>query len=189
MRLSRRPQHFDFKPPRTEDADGVWASVAACMRNYLILRAKAQAFRADPEVEQALADARVDQLFTPTLAEGETLESLRGEPFDPEAAARRGMEFERLDQGPAPRSQVRSHYRCGGSPRPQRGVEGPGWGALVWLTMVSPCALSRRLALAPIGQRPPHAARLRLVVREDLAVSHIGQRLGHLVCVDGGSEH
>ena len=56
------PRHFDFKPPRTEDIDGVWASAAACMRNYLILKAKAAAFRADPDVEQALRDARVDQL-------------------------------------------------------------------------------------------------------------------------------
>ena len=34
------PRHFDFKPPRTEDDDGVWASAAGCMRNYLILRDK-----------------------------------------------------------------------------------------------------------------------------------------------------
>ena len=32
------PRHFDFKPPRTEDYDGVWASAAGCMRNYLVLR-------------------------------------------------------------------------------------------------------------------------------------------------------
>jgi xylose isomerase len=37
-------------------------------------------------------------LATPTLAEGETIETLRAEPFDPEAAATRGMAFERLDQ-------------------------------------------------------------------------------------------
>jgi xylose isomerase len=86
------PRHFDFKPPRTEDLDGVW------MRNYLILREKARAFRADSEVQAALADARVDQLATPTLAAGETIETLRAEPFDPEEAARRGMAFERLDQ-------------------------------------------------------------------------------------------
>jgi xylose isomerase len=92
------PRHFDFKPPRTEDRDGVWASAAACMRNYLILREKARAFRADSEVQAALADARVDQLATPTLAAGETIETLRAEPFDPEEAARRGMAFERLDQ-------------------------------------------------------------------------------------------
>ena len=92
------PRHFDFKPPRTEDLDGVWASAAGCMRNYLILREKARAFRADPEVRQALRDARVDQLSEPTLAEGETIASLRAESFDPEAAARRGMAFEHLDQ-------------------------------------------------------------------------------------------
>jgi xylose isomerase len=92
------PRHFDFKPPRTEDAQGVWASAAACMRNYLILKSKAQAFRADPEVQQALREARVDQLATPTLAEGETIQTLRGEAFDTDEAARRGMAFERLDQ-------------------------------------------------------------------------------------------
>jgi xylose isomerase len=92
------PRHFDFKPPRTEDLDGVWASAAACMRNYLILRSKARAFRADPEVQQALREARVDELFEPTLGEGETIEELRVEAFDPEAAAERGMAFERLDQ-------------------------------------------------------------------------------------------
>ena len=48
------PRHFDFKPPRTEDMDGVWASAAGCMRNYLILREKVRAFRADPEVQEAL---------------------------------------------------------------------------------------------------------------------------------------
>ena len=92
------PRHFDFKPPRTEDMDGVWASAAACMRNYLILREKSRAFRADPEVRQALLDARVDQLAIPTLAQGETLQTLREESFDPEAAAQRGMAFEHLDQ-------------------------------------------------------------------------------------------
>ncbi len=92
------PRHFDFKPPRTEDIEGVWVSAAACMRNYLILKAKAAAFRSDPEVEQALRDARVDQLAVPTLADGETIATLRAEPFDPDAAAQRGMAFERLDQ-------------------------------------------------------------------------------------------
>jgi xylose isomerase len=92
------PRHFDFKPPRTEDMDGVWASAAACMRNYLILKAKARAFRSDPDVAAALAAARLDQLHQPTLAEGETIDTLRGEDFDPDAAAERGMAFEALDQ-------------------------------------------------------------------------------------------
>lgn len=92
------PRHFDFKPPRTEDMDGVWASAEGCMRNYLILREKTAAFRADPEVQEALAAARLDQLATPTAAPGETVDSIRGDEFDPEEAAQRGMAFERLDQ-------------------------------------------------------------------------------------------
>jgi xylose isomerase len=92
------PRHFDFKPPRTEDMDGVWASAAGCMRNYLILRAKVRAFRADPEVQAALRAARVDQLGVPTLGAGESLADLRRESFDPEEAAARGMAFEHLDQ-------------------------------------------------------------------------------------------
>ena len=92
------PRHFDFKPPRTEDMDGVWASAAGCMRNYLILREKSRAFRADPEVQAALVAARLDQLATPTLSAGETLADLRAEDFDPEGAWARGMAFEALDQ-------------------------------------------------------------------------------------------
>lgn len=92
------PRHFDYKPPRAEDIDGVWVSAEACMRNYLILRAKVLAFRAGPEVQQALKDARVDQLAVPTAAAGESLADLRAEAFDPDRAAERGMGFEKLDQ-------------------------------------------------------------------------------------------
>jgi len=97
------PRHFDFKPPRTEDYNGVWASAAGCMRNYLILRERAAAFRADQAVREALKAARLDQLAQTTLASGEKLADLladRGafEDFDVEAAAARGMAFEQLDQ-------------------------------------------------------------------------------------------
>jgi xylose isomerase len=92
------PRHFDYKPPRTEDAEGVWGTAAACMRNYLILREKVRAFRDDPEVSAALATARVDELSVPTLLPGETLAQLRAEEIDVETVAARGMAFERLDQ-------------------------------------------------------------------------------------------
>ncbi|MFZ2034960.1 MAG: xylose isomerase [Candidatus Dormiibacterota bacterium] len=92
------PRHFDFKPPRTEDMDGVWESAAACMRNYLVLRDRTQAFRADAEVQAARVAARLDQLAQTTLAPGETLASIRSETLDVEATATRGMAFERLDQ-------------------------------------------------------------------------------------------
>ncbi|POX36743.1 xylose isomerase [Streptomyces sp. Ru73] len=95
------PRHFDFKPVRTDGYDGVWESAKNCMRNYLILRERAAAFRADPEVQQALRDSRLDELAQPTAADG--LAALRAdrsayEDFDVAAAAGRSMAFERLDQ-------------------------------------------------------------------------------------------
>jgi xylose isomerase len=68
------------------------------MRNYLILREKVQAFRADPEVAEALEAARVSELAVPTLGEGESLDELRAQTFDPVALGERGLQFERLDQ-------------------------------------------------------------------------------------------
>ncbi|WP_067965770.1 xylose isomerase [Nocardiopsis trehalosi] len=92
------PRHFDFKPPRTEDMAGVWESAAGCMRNYLVLREKAAAFRADPEVAAALEAARVGELARPTLDPGETTADLLAEELDLAAVAERGYAFERLDQ-------------------------------------------------------------------------------------------
>ena len=93
------PVHFDFKTPRTEDDEGVWVAAQACMRNYLILREKAQAFRADPEVQEALAASHLPELAVPTLAEGETWQTLVDAPVpDVEGIGARGMQFERLDQ-------------------------------------------------------------------------------------------
>ncbi|MGW7458109.1 xylose isomerase [Streptomyces sp. NPDC054797] len=95
------PRHFDFKPPRTEDSAGVWASAAACMRNYLLLAERSRAFRADPEVQAALAASRLPELALPTAADG--LAGLLADrsafdEFDVDAAAQRGMAFEQLDQ-------------------------------------------------------------------------------------------
>ncbi|MGJ7905955.1 xylose isomerase [Actinopolyspora sp. H202] len=94
------PRHFDFKPSRTEDDEGVWVSAAGCMRNYLILRERSAAFRADPRVRDALQASRVDELARPTLASGEKPEELlsSSEGFDPEEAGNRAMHYERLDQ-------------------------------------------------------------------------------------------
>src|SRR3712207_7788712 len=55
------PRHFDYKPLRTEDVDGVWASAAANMRTYLLLKERAAAFRADPEVQEALQASGYDR--------------------------------------------------------------------------------------------------------------------------------
>ena len=93
------PRHFDYKPLRTEIGDDVWVTAAANMRTYLILKERAAAFRADPEVQAALKASRVDQLAIPTLGEGETLDQLRAETsFDPDSAGKRSMSYGRLDQ-------------------------------------------------------------------------------------------
>ena len=97
------PRHFDYKPMRTEDMTGVWASAAANMRTYLLLRERADAFRADPEVQEALAASRVAELGVPTLADGETYDALLAdtsayEAFDADATAAAGYGFGRLDQ-------------------------------------------------------------------------------------------
>jgi len=97
------PRHFDYKPLRTEDMDGVWASAAANMRTYLLLKERAAAWRADPEVAEALAASRVDQLGVPTLGQGESYQDLLAdrsafEEFDPDAAAQKGYGYVRLNQ-------------------------------------------------------------------------------------------
>src|ERR1700761_1654499 len=92
------PVHFDYKPPRTEDDAGVWVSAAACMRNYLILRAKVRAFRADPEVTAAWRASGADQLGSPTLDPGETWRDVREPRADVDALAQRGLAYEYLDQ-------------------------------------------------------------------------------------------
>ncbi|CAB4950816.1 unannotated protein [freshwater metagenome] len=95
------PRHFDFKPSRTEDIDGVWASAAANMRTYLVLRQKARAFRSDPRVQAALVASRVDGTVAPTVGPGETCAELVADvdaTFDVDAAAARGYHYSQLDQ-------------------------------------------------------------------------------------------
>ena len=70
------PRHFDYKPSRTEDESGVWDSAAANMRTYLLLKERAAAFRADPEVQEALLASKVAELAQPTLSPGEGYEQL-----------------------------------------------------------------------------------------------------------------
>jgi xylose isomerase len=98
------PRHFDYKPSRTEDETGVWESAAANMTNYLVLKERAAAFRADPEVQEALAAAKVADLEIPTLGDGEGYEQLLAdrsawEDFDTSAYfGAKGYGFVRLQQ-------------------------------------------------------------------------------------------
>ena len=98
------PRHFDFKPSRTEDIAGVWDAAAANMRTYLLLKERAASFRADPEVQEALAASRVGEINATTLASGESYEDLladRGsyEDFNSDAYfGGKGFGFVRLNQ-------------------------------------------------------------------------------------------
>jgi xylose isomerase len=97
------PRHFDYKPSRTEGYDGVWASAEANMRMYLLLKERAQAFRGDPDVVEAMEAAGVDELSQPTLGKGESTAELLADPpafedFDVETAAERSYGFVRLNQ-------------------------------------------------------------------------------------------
>ncbi|MEZ0076415.1 xylose isomerase [Planotetraspora sp. GP83] len=92
------PRHFDYKPLRTEDSEDVWVSAAANMRTYLILKEKARAFRADPEVQAALDASRAGALSQPTMAEGESYDDLFRDVFDPDQAGERGYHYSTLNQ-------------------------------------------------------------------------------------------
>jgi len=93
-------RHFDAHAYRTEDIEGVWDFARGCMRTYLILRDKAARFTEDPDIKEALAVAKVDQLGLPTLPEtgDDRFERLRKETVDVDALAAVGYGHERLDQ-------------------------------------------------------------------------------------------
>ena len=96
-------RHFDYKPLRTENLDGVWESARANMELYLTLRDRARAFRADPEVQEALKAARVEELSSPTLSDGETYQQLLAdrtayEDYDPDPARTQGYGYAHLQR-------------------------------------------------------------------------------------------
>jgi len=93
------PRHFDAHAYRTEDDAGVWDFARGCMRTYKILKARAEAFDADPEVRALTAEIR-DREFEPLIS-GYTAakaKSLRAKTIDVDALAQKGLGYERLDQ-------------------------------------------------------------------------------------------
>ena len=81
----------------------MWDSAAANMRMYLLLKERAQEFRADPEVQEALRAAKVLELETPTLNPGESHADFLAdrsafEDYDPDVVGAKGYGFVRLHQ-------------------------------------------------------------------------------------------
>ena len=89
-------RHFDAHAYRTEDADGVWDFAAGCMRTYLILKEKAERFRDDAEIQEALRvgqGARAGRAHRAGSTRCPSAASL-----DVDALAAQGYGNERLDQ-------------------------------------------------------------------------------------------
>jgi xylose isomerase len=94
------PRHFDARPLRVENEEGVWDFAAGCMRTYLALAEKARRFDADPEIQAALADTKVPELARPTVHgySRAAVDELLAEQHDLAALGARACGNERLDQ-------------------------------------------------------------------------------------------
>lgn len=97
------PRHFDYKPSRTEDRQGVWDSASANIQTYLMLRERVKSFRNDPEVQQAMQNSRVLEIAINTLDAKDSAESLKREFRDGISIAdsyfdAKGFGFVRLNQ-------------------------------------------------------------------------------------------
>jgi xylose isomerase len=94
-------RHFDAHAYRTEDYEGVKAFARGCMRTYLILKAKAKAFNADPEIQAVLAEAQADDGSLAALQgkySAAKAANLKAHAFDRQAMGMKGLGYERLDQ-------------------------------------------------------------------------------------------
>ena len=94
------PRHFDARPLRVENEDGVWDFAAGCMRTYLALAEKARRFHDDAEIQAALEETKVGQLAEPTAGpySREAVDELLAEQHDLDALGARACRNERLDQ-------------------------------------------------------------------------------------------
>ena len=94
-------RHFDAHAYRTDNLDGVKAFARGCMRTYLILKEKAEQFKADAEIQALLAEINADDgslsEFFGAYSTGKAA-ALKAREFDRVAIAQRGQPYEKLDQ-------------------------------------------------------------------------------------------
>jgi xylose isomerase len=94
-------RHFDAHAYRTENYEGVKDFARGCMRTYLILKAKAEKWKQDKEIQSLLTEINSDrEKVSPLLGvySPERVASLKAKVFDREALGARGLSYERLDQ-------------------------------------------------------------------------------------------
>jgi xylose isomerase len=93
------PRHFDAHAYRTEDEEGVWDFARGCMRTYLILKAKAQQYAGDAEIQALRAEIRGSAGEAGIRSYSrDRAQHLKERVFDRPALASRRLAYERLDQ-------------------------------------------------------------------------------------------
>jgi xylose isomerase len=94
-------RHFDAHAYRTEDYEGVKDFARGCMRTYLILKERAERWKADKEIQDLLAEVNADDgSMGRYMGKYSTAKAvaLKGQAFDRVGIAGRGLKYERLDQ-------------------------------------------------------------------------------------------
>lgn len=90
-------RHFDAHAYRSEDYAGVKDFARGCMRTYLILKAKAAQWNADPAIQALLAAINAGDQAAISYSP-QTAVALRAREFDRAALGSRGLAYEQLDQ-------------------------------------------------------------------------------------------
>jgi len=94
------PRHFDAHAYRTEDCEGVKDFARGCMRTYLILKSKAERWKADPEITAMVKELSAEDQ-EPSKLNGfskENAGALLKRVFDKDAMTSKRLQYERLDQ-------------------------------------------------------------------------------------------
>jgi xylose isomerase len=93
-------RHFDARPLRVESEEGIWDFASGCMRTYLALKAKAQQWGSDADIQSALEEAKVPELGMETVGSysKEKVDELLAAQFDLDALGARETRNERVDQ-------------------------------------------------------------------------------------------
>jgi xylose isomerase len=94
-------RHFDAHAFRTEDYEGVKEFGRGCMRTYLILKEKAEQWNKDKEIQAMIEELNSDKAGAAGLLGAyskDNLAKLRGAKLDRVEIAKRGLNYERLDQ-------------------------------------------------------------------------------------------
>ena len=94
------PRHFDARPLRVESEEGIWDFAAGCMRTYLALKAKAEEWGSDTDIQGALEEAKVPELGVETVGaySKDKVDELLAAQFDLNTLGARETRNERVDQ-------------------------------------------------------------------------------------------